>query len=540
MKKNETEHVEEYLADIELPNWKNGQTPLNETNMHKINNEIRTKYDDAELNVEDKTITFKSDKQNRKVIDLKSVIPAIPEGSLSIEQVNNVDTIPDISNQLVKNVEVEAGQINNKLSSSQMSIIKNRIPLVSFSDDDGNKAILEKLKPISIKKEIPFSIALIIDYSLDGRHIDLEDALKLQNELGWEILSHTWSDVPLGDENLTDAELVYQIRDSLVYLREHGFHTCKNFVYPGGQASSRAIEYISKYCNVALGTGTADNTYPLNTFNLNRQPFPANAPNNTLDYYKGMVDDAFEKKQWLIWMLHCGEVKLDIEQLAILESLIDYIKTKEMPITTIQDGINLVGNIIDINDKKFYMSCDGTNNIVNTQFATFENLTGQDIILSSHKPSFFENEKEVISLVNTDRANFPTNSGGTLVTRSLQMNYVSQEFSSRNNHKFMRYSIDSDTWTGWVQITDCFKTGSELITTSIPANGTITHQILTESYDKTLFALLNATNLTDNRLNIIHYYAAQSGSIVVKFINTSGDIIELTNAEFSYALISCI
>lgn len=340
----------------------------------------------------------------------------------------------------------------NKLSAKQLSAIRVREPLVSFSDDDGNKAILTKLKPISEDLNIPFNISLLVSLTENGSGITVEEARDLQDRLGWEVLSHGTADVALGNTSLTESQIEEQVRDSIVWFRERGLNI-KNYCYPGGQASASAKRIVSKYVNAAIGTGVAPNTYPLDNFNINRLPFPASAPNNTLDYYKSKVDEAIANNQWLVWMLHCGMVEFDTTQQQHLRDLVLYIKSKNVDITTIQGGLDKVGNIVDINQRQFYMSADGTNNIINTIIQT-TNLDGSDKVKFSDLPNAFPKDKVTVSIVNNNRSLSPSGRGGVLITTTLtSADYSSQTFIDQGGRQFTRHAITDTTWSNFNAIT---------------------------------------------------------------------------------------
>ena len=87
-------NIHEYLAkNAELPNWRNGSTPLDEHNMWRVNNEIKTKYDDVELDLVKKVLIFKSDGLNKKIIslDLISQVNYTHEDKSKVDKINNIE-----------------------------------------------------------------------------------------------------------------------------------------------------------------------------------------------------------------------------------------------------------------------------------------------------------------------------------------------------------------------------------------------------------------------------------------------------------------
>lgn len=82
-------------SEDHLPAWRNGETPLNELNMNKLNSEIRQKYDGIELD-ENKRLILKIKGINRETINLKK----ISENNYSNEEKEKVSKINDIEDRL--------------------------------------------------------------------------------------------------------------------------------------------------------------------------------------------------------------------------------------------------------------------------------------------------------------------------------------------------------------------------------------------------------------------------------------------------------
>lgn len=388
------------------------------------------------------------------------------------------DTLND---RLNKHEEKQATLVEDKLAAKQLSAIRIRKPLVLFTDDDGNKAIMTKLKPISEDTGVPFNIALLANLTQNGTGISIEQAKQLQNDLGWEVLSHGMGDVALGNVNLTDEEIEYQTASSMVFFRENGLNV-QNYVYPGGQASSRAIRIVSKYANAVLGTGVANNNYPLQTYNLNRQAFPAPAPNNNLAYYKSKVDEAVANNQILIWMLHCGMVEFDTTQQQHLRDLIAYTKSLNVEMPTVQGALDIAGNIIDVNDREFYMAADGTNNIINTLIKGDSPLDGSDVIKISDLPDSFPKNKVTVSMVNNGRSLSPSGRGGVLITTTLSTaEYSSQTFIDQGGRQFTRHAITATTWSRFNAITISKNKISVTIPSKTVAAGTSFWQVVSNN-----------------------------------------------------------
>src|SRR5690606_7329846 len=113
-------------------------------------------------------------------------------------------------------------------------------PLVTFVDDDGSGKVWTVLKPMFESRGVPYTLAL----QVTGKSLTTEQALYLQNELGWEIASHGMQQIQLND--LTEEEAIYQLRESKKVLTEQGFNV-KHYVYGYGYPNQITRNLTRKY-----------------------------------------------------------------------------------------------------------------------------------------------------------------------------------------------------------------------------------------------------------------------------------------------------
>src|SRR5699024_8552215 len=93
--------------------------------------------------------------------------------------------------------------------------IKEVKPLVTFIDDDGRVEVLTKLKPLSEQYGIPFTSTVfvrLIEDETNTNYMNKEDLLHLQNDLGWEISSHSYNHLNLS--TLSEEEQDFELRHS--------------------------------------------------------------------------------------------------------------------------------------------------------------------------------------------------------------------------------------------------------------------------------------------------------------------------------------
>lgn len=206
---------------------------------------------------------------------------------------------------------------------------------VTFIDDDGNGAVTTKIMPMCADKGVPFVLAMFCA----SQGFSTNQGLYMQNAMGFEIASHSYSHVDLRfAENLQNE--VKGSKDSLI---AQGYNVT-NLVYPYGGTDSTVISVVQEHYNSAiLAGGGGINERPItDKYRLNRVALGSFTEGfDTLEYYKAKVDEAITKSAWLIFMTHCGATGHDTTQQGYLEDTIEYIKTKGVSIVTLQRGYEL-------------------------------------------------------------------------------------------------------------------------------------------------------------------------------------------------------
>jgi peptidoglycan/xylan/chitin deacetylase (PgdA/CDA1 family) len=251
-------------------------------------------------------------------------------------QKSYIEGISEINNQLTK---LEDDRLINK--NVQQS---KRKPVITFVNDDGWEDDYTKLKGFSETYGIPFTSALIAN----GSTIKQDHALFLQNELGWEIASHTTNHVVLS--NLaTEEEIENELKGSKEILMSRGFYV-KNLVYPQGGNDERVRRIAKKYYNCAATTNAGVNTGVLPSFYLKRYPLGSFYSQGTYEEYKAQVDLAVANNGWLIFMLHPNNAQHDATQQLHIEQIIQYIQGLNVDIMTLDDGYNIFGNVLEAGD----------------------------------------------------------------------------------------------------------------------------------------------------------------------------------------------
>jgi len=253
--------------------------------------------------------------------------------------------------------------------------------IVSFITDDGFATDYSILKPIFVEAGIPISFAVIAG-DTSGRITD--EQYKEGASLGWEFASHSMSHPSL--PTLTEAEIDYELRESKKRIEAKGVK-CDYIVYPYGDHDEKVRKIAKKYYKFGVATGGALNSYPIDTYAIKRVALGASfdAPDkNTLAYYKSMFDEAYAKGQWIVYMLHASSPEFDATQQQHLRDVIAYVKSFNVPVLTLGEAFDLVGNMVSIGD--------GTSN-ENLIITNYGELKGAYIEKGKYSPSLSNQKK---------------------------------------------------------------------------------------------------------------------------------------------------
>ena len=218
--------------------------------------------------------------------------------------------------------------------------------LVSFVFDDNDDSIYDVMKPLFDGQGEVACAALVSSYIDGGGKLSTAEVLTLEGN-GWEMLSHTEKHANL--TTITSDSARIELSNSKVALEALGL-TVNNFVYPN-YANNESVRRITReYYRSARARGAEThgddptlNPHVLNNYILKCVP----ADDHTeLATFQTWVDNAESGKRWLIFTLHTTTT----DDSVAMNTLINYIQGKDIPIVTINQGLDLVGNMLDIGD----------------------------------------------------------------------------------------------------------------------------------------------------------------------------------------------
>jgi len=337
------------------------------------------------------------------------------------------EALADIANKFIQNVDIK--------------------PLVSFVDDDGSSKVWTVLKPMFESRNIPCVPAIIPSYVDVGNGLNWSQVKELQS-IGWEIAGHHSAD--LTTMPLSEAEQI--LRTVKEKMNANGIDVY-SFVYPHGGHNADIRKIIRKYYKSAVGTTGRINKLPIKQYSMNRCALgPLALPGqDTLEYYKSVIDEAVANNNWVIFMTHIGE--MTPTQIEHLEQVIDYTISLGVEVVNLRDGIELYGNVIFAGDY------NGTANdeyyILTNSGLTFENRTKKSLVNNATPITAFNIGDSTHTFLYADNTGFPENGAGLLLThryKDTDPKYSYQIFRPYNSKfTYSRFASSETTWSSWVQ-----------------------------------------------------------------------------------------
>ncbi len=342
--------------------------------------------------------------------------------------------------------------------------------VITFIDDDGDKAVYTALYPLLKKKNIKFGVALVTGKIGEASGLlTLEQLKEMHNSGHIETLSHchtNYNKMP----TLTKAQLDYQYRESKSWLKSNGFEYSA-FVFPQNTTDrlsrTEARKYFD-YCFTGIARNNSKFIDPSKIYRLAYGSYESYNPQisgiegtDTLEYYKACIDSAFETGEWLIFNTHVGVTDTHtIEiQIEMLSELIDYITAKGVKILSPSDAFALKRNLVSVGDtdeEYLFIGRKGfETNLFTVQVGGFE---GEKLSNNSPITDFKKGMTSIIT-VNYSQgssAGFPTQAG-------ILETYRDKGYAGWSYQKWISYQTckvymrfwDEDTtksWLDWVPI----------------------------------------------------------------------------------------
>lgn len=419
---------------------------------------------------------------------VKKLMIWLEDGTLeNIINVNLFNTLNEkingLSSQLEQNMNKINEQFNTMASNVGNSQIKNgarsKQVFVTFTDDDCNEEVYTILKPLLDSKGVKASLAIPTGVIGTEGFMNESQIKELYNE-GYDFMWHGHNLINF--TQVSKSQLQQEYDASVKKFKEWGFKPMDSVAYPQGATTPWIRNWSTKYfkCGVDVWRGWV-NKVPYPQFELSRIPFGESnlegmkkvlgSPydTNTLEFYKFVVDKAIAEGRWLIFMTHAWYDTFNSTQQQYLLDIIDYIKSKNIEIVTIKEGIERTGNIVtvgdhtphDLTNERPYFSLGSNGEVDSNMIDTI--ISPPNRWTSSHQPwEFAQNKivKNLITYTETQQRSYPENKYGTLITdttctmsssyEQIYENIRQYYIVNKNGNVYYRNCLtDKSKWSQW-------------------------------------------------------------------------------------------
>ena len=291
---------------------------------------------------------------------------------------------------------VKLANWNSKRVDNIVSSYKQRRPMVTIIDDDGNYQFYTMLYPLMLEYNIPMVSAYMANnnYRFPNMYMSkkqLADVIAA----GGEIIGHTTGN--LAEMDIAVAEKT--VSNCQKMFKANGIYT-DLFVYPNGGNNEEVRSMISKYFSGAFTTfdperDNNDRTnfgcianYRIKRVHCGGESYDpiattgryANLDTSLMEYYEELIAEAKEKNSWLVLYTHSfqmatGQAPTDgVTQLERLKEIIQYCIEQEVDIVTASEGFETFGNAWQAGD---YLGEHNTDMTLHTTQGSAINKLGQ-------------------------------------------------------------------------------------------------------------------------------------------------------------------
>ena len=214
-------------------------------------------------------------------------------------------------------------------------------PIISFNFDDGFTSAYTIGMPILEAYGFKSSHYIVINRIGEKSYMTRRQILDLQDR-GHEIGAHSRTHEKLTEMSLSKARR--EILGSKEDLIKKGVVKISTFVYPDGYFNDEIAKLVeesgysgARITNPGLNDITTD-PYKLFYLGMNSEI--------SFETVKIKIDEAIEKKKWLIMVFHrIDEVGFENVSSELLQKTVDYVKEKNVPVVTTTQGLFILRNI---------------------------------------------------------------------------------------------------------------------------------------------------------------------------------------------------
>ncbi|MCI2919104.1 BppU family phage baseplate upper protein [Staphylococcus hominis] len=424
-------------------------------------------------------------------------------------------------------------------------------PMITFIDDDGRVDLLQKWVPILEEKRNKLTVALVTDWleKKESTVIQWGDVHDLEKRYGVEFVSHTHTH-PHAIQ-LTDDIIDYEFKTARDILKRENL-TYNIIVQPFGENTESVRKISRNYARANFGIVDEINTIPYNTFKMKRVPL-GEEKYTTFEQYKLKIDEAIEKNGWLVFKSHSQYESFNKNQIEIIKQIIDYCRENGVLEVTLEEGLDLTGNLIDVGDfdqkssgSDYYILDNKGKVYSNTQEKNYYTLRYNSVKFNTNIDEFKDESTSVLSVTGTNAIDFPEKSNGTLLTvKALPLALSYQLFFPYKNDIIYkrRWNDDNKTWTRFVKLNSEVReeyTRQYTPNTTILPNSTTDVTISNSILDALSFGIGNTILGVPEQMlpNGILYnvYISDKNKIVVRLSNVTTNQITIPATHFNFKI----
>ncbi|MBE7361618.1 polysaccharide deacetylase family protein [Staphylococcus haemolyticus] len=424
-------------------------------------------------------------------------------------------------------------------------------PMFTFIDDDGRIELKEKWLPILKEKKNKLTIALVTEWveSKQPTVLQWEEIHEWEKKYGVEFVSHMHTHPHA--VRLTDEQIDYEFKTARDILKREDL-TYDIIVQPFGENTDSVRKISRKYARANFGIVDEINTVPYNTFRMKRVPL-GEERYTTFDQYKEIIDNTIKENGWLVFKSHSQYTSFDENQIEIIKQIIDYCREKGVLEVTLEEGLNLTGNLIDIGDYDAkardvdYYILDNKGQVhSNKERKDYYTLKYNSVNFDTGIGFFNDTATTIVPITSTNAVDFPKRASGMLMTVKTVTLSLSYQLYFPYNADIVykrRWNDKESKWTGFVSLNNGMReefTRHYTSNTIIDPNSTKDVIISNGVLDKLSFKnsdLIIGTNekpLPDGIL--YNLYIPEESKIAVRFTNVTSNQITIPATFFNFKI----
>lgn len=424
-------------------------------------------------------------------------------------------------------------------------------PMVTFIDDDGRTELKQKWEPILKEKKNKLTVALVTNWleTKQSTVLQWDEIHKWEEEYGVEFVSHMHTH-PHASQ-LTDEQIDYEFKTARDILKRENL-TYNIIVQPFGENTDSVRKISRRYARANFGIVDDINTIPYNTFRMKRVPLGEDTY-NTFEQYKEKIDKTIQENGWLVFKSHSQYESFDENQIQLIKEIIDYCRKNDVLEVTLEEGLNLTGNLIDIGDydsknmgSDYYILDNNGKVHSKEESKDYYSLKYNSVNFNTSIDEFKTETTSTTPIVGGNAVDFPKKSSGILMTfkhGNVSLSYqLYFAYDSDLIYK-RRWDSKNKVWTKFVKLNSELRdeyTRHYTPNTVLNPNSTIDITLSNNVLDLLSFGVGSFISGVPEKIlpSGIFYniYVENDNKIIVRFSNVTSNQITIPATFFNFKI----